>query len=92
MNPHNPSRRRLLGGIAARLFAWLWSGKVNSQEPAPQVAPYWIADTLGGGTITCEAYDLNGDFITSTVPKGCVVCTTFEYDSQKRVIRITDHC
>ena len=90
MQPHNPSRRRLLGGLVAGLFGWLLPKKAPAQPP--QAAPHGTARTRvepHAGTVTSYTYDATGGCLTSSASLSNHGTTTFVYDSRTRLMSIT---
>lgn len=46
MRPHDPARRRLLGGLLAGLFGWLVPAKAQAIPPQPLIPPEPAGGTL----------------------------------------------
>jgi YD repeat-containing protein len=91
MQPHNPARRRLLGGIVAGLFGWLASGKSEARPPQPQSAPTSTTQETTWGTTSSYVYDGQGKLVaySGDIPHQFV--TRLTYDAETGRTTITDH-
>jgi YD repeat-containing protein len=87
MQPHNPARRRLLGGIVAGLFGWLSVGKAEARPPQPQPA----SPSTTEGTTTCYVYNGEGNLVSVSGTEPRLFVTRYTYDGPTGRTTITHY-
>ena len=92
MNPHNPSRRRLLGGLVAGLFGWLLPSKAQataSPSPTQPESAGGLSRIDADGRMTSICYDGKGQsFAYSSGQLISQGGTLFSYDGTTGVTTI----
>ncbi len=88
MFPQDPSRRQMLGGFFAGLFAWLFGRREAAAVPAPPPAltptPAMPAVTEPLTSVTTYAYDAVGSLPTVSDAGG--YRTTYLYDAHRGML------
>jgi hypothetical protein len=91
MQPHNPSRSRLFGGILAGLFGWLTLGKAEAQASLHQPSPEPAIQDPQCGYISSGIYNANGDCIAQSGQLLCTGGVSYSYDGLRRMTPVIYH-
>jgi hypothetical protein len=89
MKPHNSSRRRLLGGLVAGLFGWLLPRKAPATPRHSSDKGGYTREERSLSTYSMTSYNQEGKVIQNSGPITREVINTYYFDSQHRLISIT---